>query len=173
MVRLVKRMSNEELDDDWVSKSQIKREAESFVDLAKKIAALSKDQFEAMPMPEQLRRAIVEVRKLSKGGAIKRQFKYIGKILRDLDTELVKQGLERQLDKDRAASARLHILEQWRDKLVAGGDVALGEFLNEFPQADRQQLRQLQRKAKQEFEQEKPPVAARKIFQYLRVVVSE
>ncbi len=166
-------MSNEELDDDWVSKSQIKREAESFVDLAKKIAALSKDQFEAMPMPEQLRRAIVEVRKLSKGGAIKRQFKYIGKILRDLDTELVKQGLERQLDKDRAASARLHILEQWRDKLVAGGDVALGEFLNEFPQADRQQLRQLQRKAKQEFEQEKPPVAARKIFQYLRVVVSE
>jgi len=166
-------MSNEELDDDWVSKSQIKREAESFVDLAKKIAALSKDQFEAMPMSDALRRAIVEVRKLSKGGAIKRQFKYIGKILRDSDTELIKQGLERQLDKDRAATSRLHILEQWRDKLVAEGDTALGAFLNEFPQGDRQQLRQLQRKAKQEFEQGKPPVAARKIFQYLRAVISE
>ncbi len=166
-------MSNEELDDDWVSKSQIKREAESFVDLAKKIAALSKDQFEAMPMSDALRRAIFEVRKLSKGGAIKRQFKYIGKILRDSDTELIKQGLERQLDKDRAATSRLHILEQWRDKLVAEGDTALGAFLNEFPQGDRQQLRQLQRKAKQEFEQGKPPVAARKIFQYLRAVISE
>jgi len=166
-------MSNEELDDDWVSKSQIKREAESFVDLAKKIAALSKDQFEAMSLPDQVRAAIVEVRKLSKGGAIKRQFKYIGKILRDSDTEVIKQGLERQLDKDRAASARLHTLEQWRDKLIAGGDTVLGEFLNEFPQADRQQLRQLQRKAKQELEQEKPPASARKIFQYLRVMISE
>ena len=107
-------------------------------------------------------------RKLSKGGAIKRQFKYIGKLLRSTDVEGINQAIERQLDKDRAATARLHMMEQWRDKLVEQGDAALSEFLVNYPQADRQHIRQLQRKANQELEKQKPPAAARKIFQYIK-----
>jgi len=62
----------------------------------------------------------------------------------------------------------LHLLEKWRDRLALEGDSALSEFVEQYPTADRQHLRQLQRKAKQELEREKPPAAARKIFQYIK-----
>lgn len=153
---------------ELVSKTQIKKDADDLVSLGKKIADLSQDQFEAMPLGDDLRQAFIVARKLSKGGAIKRQFKYIGKLLRSTDVTLINESMERQLDKDRAASARLHNMEHWRDKLVEQGDVALSDFLVSFPNADRQHIRQLQRKAKLELEKEKPPAAARKIFQYIK-----
>ena len=163
---------NEEdtIADALVSKSQIKRDADALVALGKKIAGLSKDQFDGMPMSNELREGILAVKKLGKGGAIKRQFKYIGKLLRDSDNEAISQALERQLDKDRSAAARLHMLEQWRDRLVQEGDTALDDFINKFPRADRQHVRQLQRKALQELDRAKPPTASRKIFQYIKEI---
>ena len=157
-----------------INKTQVKRELDAFMDLGKSIADLSKEQFESIQLSDAFRLAIIEARRLSKGGAIKRQFKYIGKLLREMseeDVDELSDGLDRQLNKDRAATARLHGLEQWRDRLVAEGDVALSDFLAEHPEADRQHLRQLQRKAKQELEKEKTPIAARKIFQYIRELV--
>ena len=158
---------------ELVSKTQIKKNADDLVSLGKKIADLSEDQFNGMPLNDDLRQAIIVARKLSKGGAIKRQFKYIGKLLRSTDIELINQAIERQLDKDRAATARLHMMEQWRDKLVEHGDAALSEFIGSYPQADRQHIRQLQRKAKQELEKQKSPAAARKIFQYIKGISSD
>jgi len=167
-------MSNKELVVR-TNKTQVKREVDALLGLGKSIADLSKSQFEAIELPDVFRLAIIEVRKLSKGGAIKRQFKYIGKLLRDMPEDEVEDlfhGLDRQLDKDRAASARLHSLEQWRDRLATEGDAALSDFLADFPEADRQHLRQLQRKAKQELERAKPPAAARKIFQYIKEITA-
>jgi len=165
-------MSKQELVER-TNKTRVKQELDVLLGLGKSIAALSKDQFEAMPLTDVFRQAVIEARKLSKGGAIKRQFKYIGKLLRDMpegEADAIFQALDRQLDKDRAATARLHSLEQWRDRLAVEGDVALSDFLVNHPMADRQHLRQLQRKAKQELEREKPPAAARKIFQYIKEI---
>lgn len=155
-----------------VNKTRVKLEIDALVTLGKAVAALSKDQFEAMPLPDTLKESIVTVRKLTKNGAIKRQYKYIGKLLREMgdDVDGVFQALDKQLDKDRSATARLHQLEHWRDRLSEEGDTALGDFVANFPQADRQHIRQLQRKAKQELEREKPPAAARKIFQYIKEI---
>ena len=72
---------------ELISKTQIKREADDLVALGKRIADLSQDQFDGMPLTDDLRQAIVVARKQSKGGAIKRQFKYIGKLLRSTDVE--------------------------------------------------------------------------------------
>jgi ribosome-associated protein len=169
-------MSEERELVERVNKTRVKLHVDALVNLGKSIAALSKDQFEAMPLSDEFRQALIEVRKLSKGGAIKRQFKYIGKKLREMDEEELDglfQGLDRQLDKDRSATSRLHSLEQWRDKLVQEGDAALSDFLQEYPASDRQHIRQLQRKAKQELERQKPPAAARKIFQYIKEISLE
>ncbi|PCH83102.1 MAG: hypothetical protein COB89_07515 [Piscirickettsiaceae bacterium] len=173
---------NEEIEPEekvWAertNKTQEKVGLDILMNLGKSIADLSKGQFEVIILPDTFRQAVVEVRKLGKGGAIKRQFKFIAKLLRDMDAEGVdeiQQAFDILLDKDRSASARLHQLEQWRDKLVTEGDGALGEFLGSFPQADRQHLRQLQRKAKQELERNKAPVAARKIFQYIKDLATD
>lgn len=160
--------------DEWtepeaeVSKTQLKREAAELVDLGKAIAALSDSQLEAMPLETVLRSAIQDVRKMHKGPAIKRQFKYIGKLLREAEVEDLRQALDRQLQQDRFATARLHQLEQWRDRLIAEGDSALSDFVAEYPDADRQKLRQLIRQAQKELVDNKPPAAARKLFKCLR-----
>lgn len=153
----------------------MKRELDALLSLGKSIAGLSKEQFEAIPLSDVFRQAIVEARRFSKGGALKRQFKFVSKLLRNMDEDEVEelfQALDRQLDKDRSASARLHLFEQWRDRLVLEGDGALSAFLTEYPMADRQHLRQLQRKAKQEVEREKTPATARKIFQYIKEIAA-
>jgi len=166
-------IEQDDVDDDFISKTQIKREADDLVALGKVIADLPAGQFAGMPLSDTLREAIRLVRKLSKGGAIKRQYKYIGKLLRETDVDMIRQAIERLLDKDRAAAARLHLLETWRDRLAQEGDTALGDFVKLHPNVDRQHLRQLQRKAKQELEQGKTPAAARKIFQYIKEVSRE
>lgn len=58
------------------------------------------------------------------------------------------------LDEDGLAARRevaaLHRVETWRERLLAEGDAALAELLEEHPGADRQHLRQLARNAHEE-----------------------
>ena len=44
----------------------------------------------------------------------------------------------------------MHRVEDWRDRLLAEGDKALAALLDDYPQADRQQLRTLVRNAQAE-----------------------
>lgn len=164
----IKRVDESENLDAPISKTQLKQAAADLVDLGKAIAALSSSQFDAMPLDANLRAALADVRKMHKGPAIKRQFKFIGKLLREVDADILRQALDRQLEQDRSATARLHHLERWRDRLIEEGDAALGEYLDEYPEADRQNLRQLIRQAQKEQTDGKPPASARKLFKCLR-----
>lgn len=49
---------------------------------------------------------------------------------------------------------------------------ALTAFLHQHTDADRQELRSLQRKALEERKQAKPPAAARKLFKTIRDIVN-
>ncbi|MEC9482293.1 MAG: ribosome biogenesis factor YjgA, partial [Halomonas sp.] len=60
-----------------------------------------------------------------------------------------------------------HRLEKWRDRLV-DDDEALEPFIAEYPDVDRQALRQLIRNARSERERGKPPTNARKLFKLIR-----
>ena len=74
-----------------------------------------------------------------------------------------------QLDaSSRQYNERFHNLERLRDRLVSEGDACLEQFLEEFPEADRQHLRGLIRQAQHEEKSNKPPASARKIFKYIR-----
>ena len=48
------------------------------------------------------------------------------------------------------------------------GPTAIEALIEKYPEADRQQLRNLQRQASRELAQKKSPTAGRKIFAYLR-----
>ena len=62
----------------------------------------------------------------------------------------------------------MHRIERWRERLLAEGDAALAELLDEYPDADRQALRTLVRNALAEKARNKPPRAFREIYQALR-----
>ena len=100
--------------------------------------------------------------------AKRRQLQFIGKLMRSADTDAIQQTLDLQNSGSNLAKKQFHKLEFWRDRMINEGDSALTEAINEFPEIDRHQARQLIRQAQKELSQQKPPAASRKLFKYLK-----
>ena len=156
----------------WVSKSEIKRDAEDLKQLGEKLVNLTKANLTKVPLDDSLKDAIELAQRLQKE-ARRRQLQYIGKLLRSIDAEPIREALEKIENKHNQQQAMLHKLEILRDELVAKGDTALTDLLNEHPSADRQQLRNLVRAAQKEKEQNKPSKAYREIYQILKTLILE
>ena len=156
----------------WVSKSEIKRDAEDLKQLGEKLVNLTKANLTKVPLDDSLKDAIELAQRLQKE-ARRRQLQYIGKLLRSIDAEPIREALEKIENKHNQQQAMLHKLEILRDELVAKVDVALTDLLNERPSADRQQLRNLIRAAQKEKEQNKPSKAYREIYQILKTLILE
>ncbi|HHE8819967.1 TPA: ribosome biogenesis factor YjgA [Haemophilus influenzae] len=156
----------------WVSKSEIKRDAEDLKQLGEKIVNLTKNNLAKIPLNESLLDAIELAQRLQKE-ARRRQLQYIGKLLRGVDVEPIREVLDKIENKHNQQQAMLHKIEKVRDELVEKGDVALTDLLNDYPDGDRQQLRNLIRSAQKELEQNKPSKAYREIYQMLKVLMLE
>ncbi len=151
-----------------ISKSQLKRESHALTDLGKELVELQQNKLDKIPLDDNLRDAIDLARRIKERGGRKRQIQYVGKLLRKVDAEPIIAAMD-ALKLDHAKeNARLHKLEQWRDRLLEEGDDALGELLGQQPDLDRQHLRQLLRNAANEKKLNKPPKSARELFKYLR-----
>lgn len=161
---------NDDRDDnsEVPSYRQRKRDAETLQKLGEEIIKLTKAQREQIPMPENLRDAIEDAVTISSRGALKRQQQLVGKIMREVDPEPIRKALASLHEYGNISALRFRLLEQWRDRLVAEGDTAIGEALVEFPTADRNQLRQFIRHAQRELATQQPPKSARALFRYLR-----
>ncbi len=151
-----------------ISKSQLKRESHALTDLGKELVELPQNKLDKIPLDDTLLDAINLARRIKERGGRKRQIQYIGKLLRKTDAEPIIAAMDQLKSEHLQESARLHKLEQWRDRLLEEGDSALGELLSQHPDADRQHLRQLLRNAQREKKQNKPPKSARELFKYLR-----
>lgn len=155
-------------EDNWVSKSEIKRDAEALKKLGAKLVALTAGNLEKIPMEEKLSDAI-QLARVSQKGALRRQLQYIGKLLRQMDVEPIRNALDKIENKHNQQQLEFHRLETLRDHLITQGDSAINELVAEQPQLDRQHLRTLIRNAQREQKKEKgSPKYYREIFQYLK-----
>ncbi|WP_032093711.1 ribosome biogenesis factor YjgA [Necropsobacter rosorum] len=154
----------------WVSKSEIKRDAEALKKLGEKLVNLTQTNLTKIPLDDSLSEAIDLARRLQKE-AKRRQLQYIGKLLRNTDVAPIQEALDKIENRHNHQQAMLHNLEQLRDELIAKGDEALTRLLADYPQADRQHLRHLLRAAQKENEQHKAPKAYREIYQYLKALI--
>ena len=160
----------QELDDRGPSKSQLKREAEILQQRGDDLVDLSHSELERITLDEELADAIELGRKLKpkKDESYRRHLQFIGKLMRSRDIAPITEALSIFKNRHSTINARLHRLEQWRERLINEGDEALNELMSQFHELDRQKLRQLIRNAKKEREHNKPPAAFREIYQYLR-----
>ena len=161
----------EEEEELGPSRSQLKREAEALQALGAELVKLNESKLAEIPMPERLHDAVMEARRIKSHGGLRRQMQFIGRVMREVEAEPIREALDRVLNRDQAAAARFHQLEQWRDRLIAEGDKALAEWFEQYPESDRQHLRQLVRNAVKESKTGKPAGAGRALFRYVREVV--
>ncbi|MGY0798128.1 ribosome biogenesis factor YjgA [Lysobacter sp. A286] len=156
------------------SRSQQRRDALEVLTLGQQLVALTETQLARMPVPESLLPLISDARRITSHIAHKRQMAFLAKQLRredDQTLEALRDALDEKGDAARRETAAMHRVEAWRDRLLAEGDVALGELLDLHPDADRQGLRQLVRNTLEERKRNKPPRAFRELFRQLRAMM--
>ena len=163
--------SNEfEQEYDRPSKSQLKREMTALQKLGAELIAEPRERVKRVPMPEDVRDAILECQQIKDHEGRRRQLQYVGKKMRSLEPDEV-AAIQRVLDSwrglSKADTAAMHALERQREKLLAD-PTALTELVARHPEADAQHLRTLIRNARKEQAENKPPKAYREIFQILK-----
>lgn len=161
--------TEDEFDTDLPpSKSQVKRECDALQKLGEDLIDMKQSELDALNLPEILDDALRTARKIQSRGGLKRQRQYIGKIMRQIDSEDLKRQVEHLQHRHDTNSAHFRKIERWRDRLLEDDKTALSEIIDTYPEIDRQHVNQLIRQAKRELLQEKPPTSARKLFKYLR-----
>ncbi len=150
-----------------ISKTKLKQQADAAQDIGKKLIALSKDRLIKLALPEALFDAVMEAKRLTANGAIRRQLQYLGRLMRDIDSAPIEEQLQAWEGKNTQENARFHTMERWRSRLIAE-PVALQEFLALHPQAEIQQLRTLIRNVQKEEAALKPPKSSRELFKLIR-----
>ena len=157
------------------SKSELKRQMTVLQKLGEELVNEARDRVKRVPMPEDVRDAILECQQIRDHEGRRRQLQYVGNKMRTLDEEEV-AAIQRTIDSwkglSKADTANMHAMERRRDKLLTD-DKALTVLLSENPELDVQHLRTLIRNARKEQAENKPPKAYREIFQILKQIAKK
>jgi len=154
-----------------LSKTRKKQQMEALQALGEELAELPADSLKRIDIPEHLRDALQEARRMTSHGAKRRQLQYVGKLMRDIEPEPIRAALANLRGESAVEVARMHRLERLRTRLLED-EKTLAEIAETFPGADLQHLRSLRRSALKEQESQKPPRSFRLIFQTLKELES-
>jgi len=152
------------------SKTQRKLAMHGLQALGERLVELNSEQLEAIALPEGLRDAVEAARHITKHEARRRQLQYIGRLMRSIDPEPIREKLKTWDGVSDEGTARLHRIERWRERLIED-DGALAELAGTYPGIDTQRLRALARNAREERSAGRPPRAYRELFQILRELI--
>lgn len=158
---------------DGPSKSSLKRDSQRLQDLGIELTKLKPHQLAIMPLSDELRDAIELAQNTYKNEALRRQLQFIGKLMRKSDHEAIAEAFGAIAELQNREARLLKVIERWRDDLIAGDHTRLEAFINQYPQCDRQQLRQLVKTAQDEQGSDKPPAQTRKLFRFVRDIIHE
>ena len=160
----------DEIEDEgseFVSKTRRKKAMHALQELGEALVALPEARLAQLDLPEALRDAVLEARRIHGFGALKRQMQFIGRLMRDVDAGPIRARMAAWQGHSREETAHMHQLERLRERLLED-DKVFGEVAEAFPGADLQHLRALARAARQEKTANKPPRNARALFRALR-----
>ena len=160
-------MTEKDQSIEPISKTKLKAEADAQQAIGKKLIDLSKDKLLKLDLPETLFDEVMEAKRLTANGAIRRQLQYLGRLMRDVDSMRIEEQLQAWDGKNIQENARFHTMERWRTRLITDPS-ALKEFFTQFPLTDIQQFRTLIRNAQREELAQKAPKSSRELFKLIR-----
>jgi ribosome-associated protein len=157
---------------DPLSKTQRKNAMLELQKLGEALIKLSAAQLAKIDLPEDLLEAVQIAHKLKTHEAIRRHLQLIGKKMRHIDAEGIRLAVMQVTFTNEQRTQAFHQIEEWRDKLISGGDDAIQELLVLYPDADRQHIRQLIRKSVTDRKNNKNTGGETELFRYLRTLFS-
>lgn len=154
------------------SKTRRKREMHELQALGERLVELNAGQLAAIALPEGLRDAVQEARRVTRHEARRRQLQYIGRLMREVDAEPIREKLKVWNGLSAEHVARVRRIERWRVRLI-DEEGALDELARAYVGIDTRRLRALTRSAREEREAGKPPRSYRELFRALREILGE
>ena len=125
------------------------------------LVALRPDELARLPLSEHTLVAVLHAKTITAHGALRRQMRYVSKLLRAVEPEPIHAALN-----GASEGTDFEHLERWRDRILAQGDGAISTFLEKHPDGNRQQLRHVAGAARGDGDK---AIKARKhLFQLLR-----
>ena len=155
------------MDDEPLSKTKKKEQMHALQKLGVELVELPRDRLASMRLPEELLAAVREAQRITAHEGRRRQMQFIGRLMREIDPAPIEERLAAWRGQSKAEIARQHLLERWRERLIAD-DAALTEFAQQHPGIDLQSLRNLIRNARKETAENRPPKSSREIFKIIR-----
>ena len=163
--------SNPSDEDDLPSRTELKKQAEALQKLGLRLAELKASDLTQLGLPDNLLKGTLDYQRFPSREARRRQMQFVGKLMRKIDVAPIQQALDDLDGISQQARFVQHQAELWRDKLIAE-NAALTEFLNLYPDSERQALRQHIGKARKEQQQATqtgtPTTHQRALFRLLR-----
>jgi ribosome-associated protein len=156
--------------DDFISKTRRKQEMHALQELGEELVGLKEDKLGELDLPDSLLSAVREAKHISKHGALRRQLQYIGRLMRDVDAEPIREKLHGWQGQGKENVALQHLAERWRDRLITD-EAEFTAFASQFPAADLQHFRALARAARDERARELPPRQYRQLYRDLHALV--
>ena len=159
-------------DDEKPSKTQRKRAMHELQALGERLIELNSEQLASVALPETLREAVEQAQRITRHEARRRQLQYVGRLMRQIDPEPIREKLKTWDGVSVEETARLHRVERWRDKLLED-DEAVASLAEAHPGIDTRRLRALVRRAREERAEGRPPRSYRDLFRTLRELIGE
>ncbi|SMF08563.1 ribosome biogenesis factor YjgA [Desulfovibrio gilichinskyi] len=161
----------EEEEYSGPSRSHKKREMTKLQKLAEKLMELGPESLKKSGLPRYFIDEVLEAKAITAHEAKRRQTQYLGKLMREIETQPVIDFLNDVEFGNSEDNMRFNMLEKWRKRLIEGDMTMLDELMELHPNAERQRIAQLARNAKKEIDSGKPPKSSRALFKALREVV--
>ena len=157
------------------SKTRLKQASHDLQKLGLALAELPEGRLDALALPERLLDAIVQYRATRSHEGRRRQLQYVGKLMREVDAEPLREAVAEAKLGSARDTLLLHEAERWRDALLAD-DEAMTRWLQLHADCDAQRLRSLVRAARRESSlppEQRNPRSLRELFQFIRPLLAD
>lgn len=162
--------ADEGLPRERPSKTQLKKAMHELQDLGEALVALPDDRIAALALPDALLSAVQEFRRTRSHEGRRRQMQFVGKLMRRIDPEPIRQAVAAMRLGQAKDALTLHQAEVWRDRIIESDDALTG-WTAAFPESDVQRLRSLIRAARKDAAaapEQRSGRAYRELFQFIK-----
>jgi ribosome-associated protein len=137
---------DEDLTSRTDARTERRRSEEAWAEFAKTLITISERHLLRMQLGEELLRVVQDTRRITSPGAKNRALRLVRRELRGLDLLELRERLE---DLSHPSTRRAATpVDDWRSRLLSGGEPELAAFMAEYPKVERQRFRSLLRNAR-------------------------
>jgi ribosome-associated protein len=132
-----------------------RKDAMSADTLAEKLLRTRPAVFEALPLGDELRKALAELRAMRVEKERARQLRYVQRLVRESEREPIERALA-ESESDGDAEVLQRRAEHFAEMILARGDAAIDEVIELHETLDRTTIRNLARNVKKASEKDQP-----------------